>query len=130
MEALILFDGVCNLCNGAVNFVIVRDDKQKFKFAALQSETGLALKEKYRIDANDLESIILIENDILFMKSSAVLRIAKHLSLPWSIFYLFIIIPSFLRDFCYDLIAKNRYRWFGKKDQCRVATPELRNRFI
>lgn len=130
MEALILFDGVCNLCNGAVNFIIDQDDNEKFKFTALQSKTGLALKEKYQINEQGLQSIILIENDSLFMKSSAVLRIAKHLSFPWSIFYIFIIIPSFLGDMCYDFVAKNRYRWFGKKDQCRIATPELRNRFI
>lgn len=130
MKAIILFDGVCNLCNGAVNFIIERDNKKYFQFAALQSTTGKSILEKFNIKVNNLETIILVENEKYYVKSTAALRIAKRLPSAWSFFYLFILIPVFLRDGSYSLIAKNRYRWFGKKEQCRIPTLELQKRFV
>ena len=114
-HSIILFDGVCNLCNGAVNFVIKRDSGNVFKFASLQEKQGTLLLKKYAIDARKLDSIVLIENDSVYTKSSAALRIARKLSKLWPLFFVLLIIPSFIRDGVYDFIAKNRYKWFGKK---------------
>ena len=129
-HSIILFDGVCNLCNGAVNFVIKRDSGNVFKFTSLQEKQGTLLLKKYAIDARKLDSIVLIENDSVYTKSSAALRIARKLSKLWPLFIIFIIIPSFIRDGIYDFIAKNRYKWFGKKEQCMIPTPGLREKFL
>lgn len=126
----ILFDGVCNLCNGAVTFVINRDKKEIFQFATLQSEAGRALLSKFKIDRNELDSIILVDGDRFYSKSSAALYIAKHLSGAYPLFFGLIILPKFFRDWVYDIIAKNRYRWFGKREQCMLPTPELSKRFL
>lgn len=129
MERIVLFDGVCNFCNGAVNFIIRHDDGKKFKFAPLQSEMGQALAVKYGIDEN-VDSIVLIENDQAFLHSTAALRIAKTLDGILSLGYLFIIIPAVMRDWAYKLFAKFRYRLFGKKDVCMIPTPDVRERFL
>lgn len=129
-EKIILFDGECNLCNSSVNFIIDRDQNNVFKFASLQSETGQSLFGKSALSKMDIDSIILVSGDRYFTKSSAVLRIAKELNIPWKLFYAFIIIPFPLRDFLYDIVARNRYKWFGKKDSCRIPTPELKNKFL
>lgn len=127
---IILFDGVCNLCNGAVNFVIERDKKNVFKFAALQSEVGRELASKYEIDTAALDSIILIDGDTHYEKSTAALRIARELSGGYPLLYGFMVLPRFLRNAVYDYIAKNRYKWFGKKESCMIPTPELKSRFL
>lgn len=127
---IILFDGVCNLCNGAVNFVIERDKKNVFKFAALQSEVGRELASKYEIDTAALDSIILIDGDTHYEKSTAALRIARELSGVYPLLYGFMVLPRFLRNAVYDYIAKNRYKWFGKKESCMIPTPELKSRFL
>lgn len=129
-EKIILFDGICNLCNSSVNFIIDRDKKNLFKFASLQSEAGQSLLKKHGLNSSEFDSIILITGGKYFGKSSAVLRIAKDLNLPWKFFQVFIIIPSPLRDFLYDFIAGNRYKWFGKKDSCRIPTPDLKSKFL
>lgn len=129
-EQVILFDGVCNLCNSSVNFVIDRDTKQHFKFASLQSEFGQEQVRKIGGDPSQLNSIVLIEGDQFYRKSTAALRVARKLSGGWPLLYAFIIIPPFLRDLVYDFIAKNRYRWFGKEEACRIPTPELKHRFL
>ena len=129
MSSIILFDGVCNFCNSAVNFIIRQDRAKKFKFAPLQSEVGQEFKVKYGI-GDDVDSIILIEEDGVFMHSTAGLRIAKGLGGVWSLAYIFIIVPAFIRDFCYKLFAKNRYRLFGQKDVCMMPTPDIRERFL
>lgn len=128
MSAIILFDGVCNFCNSSVNFIIERDKQNYFKFAPLQSEIGQTFIEKF--DLSDLDSIILVENDMAFTHSTAALKIAKQLGGIWSVFYVFIIFPRFIRDFFYKLFAKYRYKLFGKKDQCMMPTPEIRERFL
>ncbi|MBL7890076.1 MAG: thiol-disulfide oxidoreductase DCC family protein [Bacteroidia bacterium] len=128
--AIVLFDGVCNFCNSSVNFIIRHDKKAHFKFASLQSEIGKALCEKFEIDVQRIDSIILIENDQFNIKSSAILRITKKLNGGYPLLFGFIIIPRFVRDVVYDLIARNRYKWFGKKESCMIPTPDVKERFI
>ncbi len=127
---IILFDGVCNFCDSSVNFIIDRDKKNIFKFAALQSEKGQEILEHFKLSKNDFDSFVFIENDTVFKKSSAALRIANKLGGLWKIFYPAIIIPRVVRDFFYSLIANNRYKLFGKKDSCRIPTPELKEKFL
>jgi predicted DCC family thiol-disulfide oxidoreductase YuxK len=127
---LILFDGVCNLCNGAVQFIIKRDKKKRFIFASLQSSLGQQQLKKFGINPTSLHSIIVIEEGLFFEKSDAALKIASHLDKPWPILAAFKIFPTFLRDAGYNLIAKNRYTLFGKRDQCMIPTPDLKARFI
>ena len=127
---IILFDGVCNFCDSSVNFIIDRDKKNVFKFAALQSEKGQEILDYFKLPKDDFDSFVFIENDKVFKKSSAALWIAYKLGGVWKIFYPFIIIPKFIRDFLYNLIAKNRYKLFGKKDACRIPTPELKQKFL
>ena len=127
---IILFDGICNLCNGAVLFIIERDSKDVFKFAALQSETGSTLIQEHNIDTEKIDSIVLIDQGKVYVKSSAALRIAKGLNGAWPLLYLFIVIPPFVRNWVYDRIAKNRYHWFGKMDRCMTPSPSLQKKFI
>lgn len=129
MSSVILFDGVCNFCNGAVNFIIRHDDEKKFKFAPLQSEIGQQFQAKYGI-GDDVDSIILVENDKAYTHSTAGLRVAKGLGGIWSLGYVFIIVPSVIRDWAYRLFARNRYRLFGRQDACMLPTPDVRERFL
>jgi predicted DCC family thiol-disulfide oxidoreductase YuxK len=127
---IILFDGVCNLCDGAVNFIIDRDEKNIFRFASLQSEAGKEWLQKTGLAHTGIDSIVLIKDGRAFVKSEAALEIARHLKGGWPLLRVFKILPKSLRDSAYDLIARNRYRWFGKQEQCRVPTPELKERFL
>lgn len=129
-HSIILFDGVCNLCNGAVNFVIKRDTGNVFKFTPLQEKQGVLLLKMHAVDTQKLDSIVLIENGNVYIKSSAALRIARKMSNLWPLFFVLLIIPSFIRDGVYDFIAKNRYKWFGKKEQCMIPTPGFREKFL
>ena len=129
-HSIILFDGVCNLCNVAVNFVIKRDPGNVFKFAPLQEKQGALLLKTHAIDIQKLDSIVLIENGNVYTKSSAALRIARKMSNLWPLFFVLLIIPSFIRDGVYDFIAKNRYKWFGKKEQCMIPTLGLKEKFL
>jgi predicted DCC family thiol-disulfide oxidoreductase YuxK len=130
MDNILLFDGVCNLCNGLIRFIIKRDKKGKFKFASLQSETGRSLLERFGLPQNEFQSLVLIQNDKYYLKSTAALRVLRELGGFWSFFYIFIWLPRFFRDFIYDIIAKSRYRIFGKRDACMIPTPELQSRFL
>ena len=127
---VILFDGVCNLCNSAVQYVIRHDPKSKFRFASLQSDAGKQLLRQFDLPENDINSFVLIQKDKAFTRSRAALTVAKQLKGPISLLYGFIIVPSFIRDVVYDLVAKKRYYWFGKKDSCMVPDPSLNSRFI
>ncbi|MCA1801162.1 MAG: thiol-disulfide oxidoreductase DCC family protein [Rhodothermaceae bacterium] len=127
---VIFFDGVCNLCNAAVNFIIDRDKNRMFRFAALQSETGSAFLRRHNMDENSYDTFILDEGDTCYTRSDAALRITRQLDGAWPLLYGFIIIPRFLRDAVYRYIAGNRYRWFGRSEQCRVPTPELKELFL
>lgn len=127
---VILFDGICTFCNFWVNFAIKYDPKKRIKFAPFQSNAGQLLLSQHHIAIESINSVILIENGKVFTQSSAALRICKYLSGLWKIFYGLLIIPKFLRDFFYNIIARHRYRWFGKKESCMVPTPEVRERFL
>lgn len=127
---IILFDGVCNLCNQAVQFIIKRDKKAQFIFGSLQSDAGQELLLHFQLKNNNFNSIIFIENGIVLDKSTAILKIYKQLSGAWPLTYGFIIIPKFIRDFIYTWISNNRYKWFGKRDQCMLPTEALKARFI
>jgi predicted DCC family thiol-disulfide oxidoreductase YuxK len=129
-EAVLLFDGVCNLCNAAVNFVIDRDPRGRLKFASLQSRTGQELLERFDLPTGDFDTMVLVEGDRCFTRSTAGLRVARRLRQPWPLLYGFVIVPRPLRDAVYGLIARNRYRWFGRQESCRVPTPELKARFL
>ena len=125
---IVLFDGVCNFCNGSVIFIIGRDKAERFRFAALQSETGKAFIERFGL--GEFDSIILIEGDQAFIHSTAALRIARGLGGIWKLIYAAIVIPAAIRDFVYKSFAANRYRLFGKKDECMLPSPEIRRRFL
>ena len=127
---IVLFDGVCNFCNGSVNFIIDRDKENKFKFAALQSDAGQELLKKFNLPTEDFNTFVLIKNGKILKKSTAALNVVKEFPGLWKLLYAFIIIPPFIRDIGYNIIAKNRYKWFGKMDACRVPTPELREKFL
>jgi predicted DCC family thiol-disulfide oxidoreductase YuxK len=128
--ALILFDGVCNLCNGAVNFVIRRDPAGRFRFAPLQEPGGQRLLAAHHLRREDFDSLVLLEEGRSFLKSTAALRIARHLGALWPLLYFFIIVPRPLRDSVYDWVARNRYRWFGRRDACMVPAPDVLDRFL
>lgn len=129
-QGIILFDGVCNFCNDSVQFIIKRDPKGYFKFAPLQSELGKSLLEKHGMPTDAMDTIILIENGIAYNYSTAALRIARKLSGLWALFYIFIIVPPFIRNPIYRFVGRNRYKWFGKKESCMMPTPEIRSRFL
>jgi predicted DCC family thiol-disulfide oxidoreductase YuxK len=129
-NSIILFDGVCNLCNSSVKFILKRDKKKQFIFASLQSDAAENILLHHKYKKNGLNSIILIHRDKLYEKSSAVLNIFRVLGMPWRLFSVFYILPLSWRDFLYDFIAQNRYKWFGKKDSCIMMLPKYKNRFI
>ncbi|MEO0570465.1 MAG: thiol-disulfide oxidoreductase DCC family protein [Bacteroidota bacterium] len=130
-KKIILFDGVCNLCNGVIQFVIKRDKKDLFRYAALQSELGEQLTKERGIDTSKVDSFVLIEpGKAYFIKSDAALEIAGDLNGLWPIFKMFKWVPTAIRNVVYDFVARNRYRWFGRKDQCMIPTPELQAKFL
>ena len=129
-QQVILFDGVCNFCSFWVNFVIKRDKKDKFRFAALQSETGEKYLKKFGLNITDPDTFVLIDGENYFIKSTAALKVARELKSWLKISYPLIFLPISFRDFLYDLIAKNRYKIFGKKDVCRIPTAEEKKKFI
>lgn len=130
-KKIILFDGVCNLCNQSVLKVIKLDQKDSFLFTSLQSDTGKQILNHLQIDTSKIDSIILFEpNSIFKIKSSAALSIMNNFGSLWKLSQVFWVIPKPIRDLIYDFIAKNRYKWFGKKDQCMIPTPELTSKFL
>jgi predicted DCC family thiol-disulfide oxidoreductase YuxK len=124
--AVVLFDGVCNLCNGAVRFILARDPAARFRFASLQSDAARRLLG----DGGPAETIVLLDAGKTYVKSTAALRIARGLRFPWPLLYAFVAVPRPVRDLIYDWVARHRYRWFGKRDTCMLPTPELRERFL
>jgi len=129
-KPILLFDGVCNLCNGAIQFAIQRDKNAHFKFASLQSEAGQALLHKFNLPTEDFDSFILVENNTYYKRSTAALRVAKGFGGLWNLLYWLIVFPAPIRDAVYSFVAKNRYKWFGKQESCWMPTPELKARFI
>ena len=129
-NSIILFDGVCNLCNSSVQFIIRNDPKKLFLFASLQSDAASEILLQFPFKKMDLTSIVFIEDDQIYVESTAVLKITRKLKGGYSLLYGFIIIPRFIRDWVYQQLANNRYQWFGKKDQCMVPTADLKDRFL
>ena len=129
---VVLFDGVCNLCSAAVQFILDRDRRGRFRFAALQSEVGAALLQRFgvAVPEGDPDTVLLLEGGAVYSHSSAALRIARRLDGAWPALYALMLLPRPLRDAGYRWIARNRYRWFGRTEQCRLPTPELRARFL
>lgn len=125
-----LFDGVCNLCNGAVQFVVKRDPRGRFRFAALQSKRAAAVLAAAGVETPLPDSMVLVQDGVVSVRSTAALRIAKQLRAPWPLLSVFLLVPRPLRDLVYSFVAARRYRWFGRRESCMVPTPELRARFL
>ncbi|MFT3923181.1 MAG: thiol-disulfide oxidoreductase DCC family protein [Myxococcales bacterium] len=128
-KRLVLFDGVCNVCNALILFIIDRDPREQFVFAPLSSELGRSVLAKHDLGPN-LDSVVLVEDGRAFSHSTAILRILGRLGGVWRLFWAGFVLPRFARDWGYRYFARHRYAWFGKSDQCRVPTPELRRRFL
>ncbi|AQS56560.1 thiol-disulfide oxidoreductase DCC family protein [Novibacillus thermophilus] len=129
MKAVILFDGVCNFCSKSVQFIIKRETQSYFRFASLQGEVGQSLLKKHQVPSH-VDSFVLIENNQVYLKSDAALRICKHLKGAWKLMSIFLIVPKPIRNAVYSLIAKNRYKFYGKRDSCMIPSPEIRERFL
>ena len=127
---VLLFDGVCNLCSNSVQFVLNRNGKENVNFASLQSKFGVQTLKKAKLPTNYTSSLVLLENDKVYVKSDAALKLVKHLNGLWKIGSVLLIIPKFIRNPVYDWIAKNRYRWFGKKEACWIPEPKWKKRFL
>lgn len=130
MKRIIVFDGVCNFCNFWVNFLLERDRKNTFLFTALQSDAAKSLLKKYNRSTDDIDTFMLITDKGCFDRSTAGLLVAKELGGIWKLFYVFIVIPKFIRDPVYNLIARNRYKFFGKNESCRIPTKDERDKFL
>lgn len=126
---VILFDGVCNLCNSSVQFVIKHDPKKQFRFASIQGDYGQQVLKQFDSPPNSLNSFILFKDQQIYTHSTGALMVAKQLSGAWPLLYAFIIIPPFIRNAVYQFIANNRYKWFGKKESCAIPSPELKSLF-
>lgn len=129
-QRIILFDGICNLCTSAVKFVLKRDKNSVFKFASLQSDAAKRLLNDMEVSDSDSGTIVLFDNGKVYTRSTAALKVCKHLSGLWPLMTVFMIVPRFIRDWVYNLISKNRYRWFGKRDTCMIPSPEVKNKFL
>jgi predicted DCC family thiol-disulfide oxidoreductase YuxK len=129
-QPIILFDGVCNFCNSAVNFTLKRNKKANIRFAPLQSETGQKLLQYYNLPVHDMESFVFIDDGKAYQRSAAALKVCRYLRGLWPLSYGLIIVPKFIRDGIYNWIAKNRYKWFGRQESCMIPTPEVRARFL
>lgn len=129
MNNIILFDGECNFCNESIQFIMRREKNAHYQFASIQGDVGQELLKKFHVPEN-LDSLILVEDNKCYYKSSAALRICKHLKGGWSLLPSLLIIPTPLRDAFYDLVAKNRYKWFGNTENCEIPLAEKRKRFL
>lgn len=129
-DPIVLFDGVCKFCHGSVNFIIDHDPRARIRFAALQSEPGQGLLRKFGLNTTDFDTLILVEGENYSTRSTAALRVAWYLPPPWRFLSAMLLMPAFLRDPLYNLLAKNRFRWFGQLDACRMPTPEIQARFL
>ena len=126
---VILFDGVCNLCNSSVEKIIAADPKKQFRFASLQGSFGQEVLQKFQLPPRELNSFILLENNQIFTRTTGALKVARKLSGAWPLLYAFIVVPRFLRDGIYNIITRNRYKWFGKKESCMVPHAALQELF-
>jgi predicted DCC family thiol-disulfide oxidoreductase YuxK len=130
-KKIIIFDGVCNLCNSSINYIIDNDKNDIFRFVSLQSDLGIALQNYLGIEIDNIDSIILYNpNEAYYLRSTAALKIMKEFSGLWKLSAIAFLLPRIFRDKIYDFIASNRYKWFGKEDNCRLITPELKSKFL
>jgi predicted DCC family thiol-disulfide oxidoreductase YuxK len=129
-KIIVLFDGVCNLCNAVVRFIIDHDKKDRFRFASLQGETGQALLKKFRLSSDAMKSFVLIDGEKVYTRSTGALVLCRHLGGAWNVLYMLIVIPPVIRDGVYRFVARNRYRWFGKRAACALPTPALQKKFL
>jgi predicted DCC family thiol-disulfide oxidoreductase YuxK len=129
-HSIILFDGVCNLCSNSVQFIIKHDPKNHFRFASLQSKSGQQILAQFNLSTTNLSSFILLENGKIFTQSTGALKVAKQLSKGWRFLYVLINVPPFIRDGVYQIIANNRYRWFGKKTTCLIPSAAVEALFL
>ncbi len=129
-RSIVLFDGVCNLCNGFVNFLIDRDPHDRFQFGSLQSESVKGLLRPFNYSTDEISTVLLIQDGQLYSQSTAVLKIFRQMPGAWPLMYAFVVLPKPIRDFFYNLVARNRYKIFGRKDTCRIPTRELRSKFV
>ena len=129
-KSIVLIDGVCHLCQGLIRFIIPRDPKAKFLFAPLQSEIAAKLMSEAGLQLGQLNTVVLLENGVYYTESAAVLRIARRLRWPWPAAYFFTVVPRPIRNILYRYVARNRYRWFGRDEQCLLPTPEINKRFL
>ena len=127
---VLLFDGVCNVCNEYVQFILKRDSKGFFRFASLQSDAGKAILRKYNLPTDTIDTVVMIENQIAYTRSDVGIRMTRYMGGLWPLLYGLIIIPKAIRDAIYNWIAKNRYKWFGKKESCMIPNPKWRDRFL
>ena len=127
---IIIFDGICNLCNATVLFLINRDKKNIFKFVSMQSDIAKQIFKEYNINFKNLDTIIFIEKNDFYIKSDAIIRIFKKLNYPWKVFYFLKFIPKFIRDRIYDIVANNRYNWFGRRNTCMIPSNETKSKFL
>jgi predicted DCC family thiol-disulfide oxidoreductase YuxK len=129
-KGIVLFDGYCNLCSWSVQFIIKRHQKDYFRFASLQSATARQIRDRLKIPLNSTESVVLIENESAYYRSTAALRIAKNLTGLWPLSYSLIIVPEIIRDYIYTVIAKNRFKWFGKRTECYLPKKNEQQLFL
>ncbi len=129
-KKIILFDGVCNLCNSSVQFVIRHDKRHQFIFGSFQGNAGQEFLQRFNLPSGNFNSFMLLDDEKLYTESTAALKVCKHLGGIWSLLYGFIIVPKFIRDGIYRIIAKNRYKWFGKEETCWVPTKALKEKFL
>lgn len=129
-KRIVLFDGVCNLCNGVVQFVLKHDKRDTFHFATLQSEAGQNLLRRHGLPTETFDSFVLVQNDQAWERSDAALQVVRHLGAPWRWLFVFVILPKRLRDALYNFVARHRYRWFGKKKACLLPGPDIAHRFL
>ena len=127
---VILYDGECNVCDASVQFILDHDPGGRFRFASLQSDVGHGLASSVGIDASDLDTLVLIERGRGMVRSDAVLGIARHLGFPWATASVFRLMPRPTRDLIYRIVSMNRTHWFGRRDACRIPTPDIRDRFL
>lgn len=127
---VVLFDGVCNLCNGFVDFALTRDPEGRLRFGSLQSEAGQRALRDAGVDAPELSTLVVVEGGRGYVRSAAALRVLRQLRLPWPLLYAFVVVPRPLRDAVYRFVAARRYRWFGRRDSCRLPSPAERARFL
>lgn len=129
-QPIILFDGVCNFCNSAVNFVIKRNKKTIIQFAPMQTDAGKKLLQRYDLPAEVMQSFVFIEKEKAYTQSTAALKVCRYMNALWPLCYGFIIVPKFIRDGIYNWIGRNRYKWFGVRQECMIPTPEVKERFL